>query len=815
MHAPLSWLREFTPIDAEPGAIAAVFDQLGFEVEGIDQPGRDIGGVVAARVAAVRAHPDADRLRLVDVDFGLGETTVVCGAPNLSDGMVVAFAGAGATLPGGVTLEPRAIRGVTSDGMLCSQSELGLGDDADGILELAADTEIGVDVVEALALDDVVFDLAITPNRPDAMGIVGLARELAAHYGLPLVIPEPDPVDGEAGAAGEAGDATGSFDAAVSLVIEATDRCPRYLARTASVVMGPSPAWMARRLTLAGMRPIANVVDVTNYVLLERNQPLHAFDLDRLSGRGIVVRLAGDAEVIETLDGVERTLSGEDLLICDAAGAPQALAGIMGGGDSEVGPRTTTVLLEAAYFEPMGIARTSKRLGLRSESSHRFERGIDPDGVAVAAARACGLLEAVAGGQASPAVVDEYPRPHVRPHITVRTGRVGALLGVEITPDEVRDALSPLGIEITGTTRTTDTTDTTGGDFDAVAPSWRPDLEREIDLVEEVARRTGLDRIPPTLPHVTGSRGGLTARQRDRRLVADIFVGLGCCEAVSVPLIAPTDIARLGLASDGLVHAVNSLRADESVLRPSILPGLLAAVARNTAYGRPDVALFEMGHVFSAPAAGNLLPDERDHVAVVLAGTVARRPLEADRPVDVHDLTDVVDALGEGLGLARLEVAAAEVAGFVSGRSAVVGLDGTEIGRAGELPATLVDGDGPLVALELDLDALLAGQRRDRRFRTPSRFPASHIDLAFVLDESVPAGAVIDTLTGAGGDLVDSVAVFDEFRRGDAAGPGRRSLAFRVHYRASDRTLTDTEVADLRQRAIDAVTSTHHGDLRA
>lgn len=798
MRAPLSWLREFTPVEAEPRAIAEVFDQLGFEVEAISEPGRDIGGVVAARVVAVRPHPDADRLRLVEVAYGLGETTVVCGAPNLTEGMVVAFAGEGSTLPGGITLEARKIRGVTSDGMLCSPAELGLGEDHDGILELDAEAEIGVDVVEVLGLDDVVFDLAITPNRPDAMGIIGLARELAAHYGIPCTIPDPD----ETTASG-VDDRGAGIDAAISVTIEAPDRCPRYLARVVSVVMGESPAWMARRLTLAGMRPISNVVDVTNYVLLERNQPLHAFDLDRLAGRGIVVRLAHDGERIETLDRVERTLTSGDLMICDADRGPQALAGIMGSGDSEVSETTTTILVEAAYFDPMGIARTSKRLGLRSESSHRFERGIDPDAVATAAARAVALLGEVADGHASPEVIDDYPRPHQRPHITVRTARVGALLGVALTPREVTDALTPLGIDVTGD----------GPDFDAVPPSWRPDLEREIDLVEEVARRIGLDSIPRTLPNVTGERRGLTPRQRDRRLVADLLVGLGLFEAVSVPLIAPGDVERLGLGTDGLVHAVNSLRVDESVLRPAILPGLVAAVARNTAYGRPDVALFEMGHVFAAPNTGDLLPDEPDHIAVVLAGLVHRRPIEPDRPVDVYDVTDVVTALGEGLGLAALEVTSADVVGFVSGRSAIVTVDGSEIGRVGELPSDLGDGDGPLVALELDLDALLDGTRRDRDFQSPSRFPASHIDLAFVLDESVTAGAVIDTLTAAGGDLVESVTVFDEFR-GDAAGPGRRSLAFRLHYRAADRTLTDTDVAQLRGRAIKAVTSAHHGDLR-
>jgi phenylalanyl-tRNA synthetase beta chain len=360
-----------------------------------------------------------------------------------------------------------------------------------------------------------------------------------------------------------------------------------------------------------------------------------------------------------------------------------------------------------------------------------------------------------------------------------------------------------LGIEVEGD----------GPEFETVAPSWRPDLEREIDLVEEVARRVGLERIPRTLPNVSGQTGGLTPRQRDRRLVDDLLVGLGCSEAVSVPLLARAQLTRLGLPLDGLVEAVNSLRADEAVLRPAILPGLLAAVDRNAAQGMTDLALFEMGHVFRAPAGRSLLPDERDALAVVFAGTVARRPVEPDRPVDVYDVTDAVRALSDGLSLTSLEIVAADVPGFAPGRAASLVFDGDVVGGAGEIAADALDADGPVVALELDLDALFAGARRDRTFRPLSRFPASNIDLAFVLDERVAAAAVVTTLRGAGGELVEDVRVFDEFRA-DALGPGRRSLAFAIRFRAPDRTLTDDDVGALRQSLIDAVIATHEAELR-
>jgi phenylalanyl-tRNA synthetase beta chain len=798
VRAPLSWIREFTPVDAPVPDVVAALNQLGLEVEGVEEPGKEIVDVVAARVLDVSRHPDADKLTLVDVDFGAGQTRVVCGADNVVPGMVVPYARAGARLPGGFALERRTIRGQVSDGMLCSARELDLGDDHSGILALDGATEPGVDVRDALGLDDVIFDLAITPNRPDAMCIVGVARELAAHFNLPLEIPEPHAaVDGQ-------------VPNDITVVIDAPDRCPRYLGRVARVASGDSPAWMRQRLVKAGMRPISNVVDVTNYVLLERNQPLHAFDLARLGGRGIVVRLAEDGEHITTLDGVDRELTAADLLICDADRTPQAIAGIMGGSTSEVSESTTEILLESAYFERMGIARSSKRLKLRSESSARFERGIDPDAVARNAERAMELLVDVAGARVSPDAEDVYPAPVAVDPIRVRTSRVNAVLGTELDAEEVWDALAPLGIELDD-----------GGDADtlvAVPPTFRPDLEREIDLVEEVARRVGFARIGRTLPDTHGQVGALTRRQRERRLVADTLVGLGLSEAITLPLVSPADLDRAGAPLDQVVRASNPLRADESVLRTRILAGLLRAVAFNRSHGLGDVALFEMGHVFAAPDADGAgpLPDEPEHVALALAGSVQRRPVEHDRVVDVYDAVDAVRVVADALDVVGLDVHAGDVDGFRPGRAARVVVGSSELGVVGEVADAVLDALGlerPVVAAELSLDALLAAPRRERSFVAPSRFPASTIDLAFVLDDSVPAADLQQTLRYAVGDVLEDVRAFDEFRS-DALGSGRRSLAFALRLRAPDRTLTDTEVAALRQRAIDAVAEAHGAELR-
>jgi len=793
VRAPLSWIRDFTPVEAPLPDVVSALNQLGLEVEGVEQPGEEIARVISARVLHVETHPDADKLVLVDVDTGSGQTRVVCGAPNVVPDMVVPYAPPGATLPDGIALEKRKIRGVISDGMLLSQRELGLGDDHEGILGLDPTTELGRAVTEVLGLDDVVFDLAITPNRPDAMSVVGVARELAAHFGLPLSVPEPT--------VATSGAPTSEL---ASLVIEAPDRCPRYVARVSTVTTGPSPEWMARRLVLAGMRPISNVVDVTNYVLLERGQPLHAFDRSRLAGPGIVVRRAEAGERMTTLDGVERALSDADLLICDADRVPQAIAGIMGGRTGEVSDSTSDVLLESAYFEPTGIGKTSRRLGLRSESSSRFERGTDPEGVLTGADRACELFAQVAAATVAPAPLDEYPRPHQRPQLTVRTARVNAILGTDLEPARVREVLQPLAVE----------TDGEGDTFTAVPPSFRPDLTREIDLVEEVARRIGFDAIGRTVARAPAA-GGLTARQRERRLIADALIGAGCNEAMTISLVAPDDQAKFGFR--GMVEVSNPLRAEESVLRMALVPSLLNAVAFNASHGQADTALFEMGTVFLAPGEAAPLPVEREHVGCAMAGFVRRRPVEGDRPFDVYDAVDRVRAIAEELALADFQLAAGTVAGYAPGRTAQIVVDGNAIGQLGEVDPVIVSAlrlAGPVVAFEVDADALYNGTRRERRFREVSTFPPSSVDLAFVMADTVPAAAIEATLIAAVGDVLEEVRLFDVFRTDALDAEGRKSLAFTLRFRAPDRTLTDSDVQGLRQRAIDAVTAAHGAELR-
>ncbi len=791
MRVPLSWIHEFTPIAAPPAEIADALNQLGLEVEDIDETGRDLRGVIVARILDVVPHPDADRIRLADVELGDGQRRVVCGAANIEAGMVVPFARVGAVLPGDFRVERRRIRGVVSEGMLCSPRELGLGDDHAGILSLPAESPLGTDVREVLGLDDVVFDLSITPNRPDAMGVVGVARELAAHFGLPLHVDEHEPAP-----------VVEELDGA-RVIVDAPDRCPRFVGMVAGVELGDSPPWMQRRLALAGMRPISNVVDITNYVMLERCRPLHAFDLGRLAGRGIVVRLARDGERMTTLDGVERTLTAGDLLICDAERTPQAIAGIMGGAAAEVSASTTEILLESAYFTPEGIARTAKRLGLRSEASARFERGVDPNNAGTGAARAMELFRAHAAARPPAGAIDVAAAPIEPARVRVRTARVNQLLGTELSDADITAYLTPLGIAVDGGT--------------ATVPTFRADVTREIDLVEEVARRIGLDRITRTVPSNPEKIGGLDSRQRARRATTDTLVGAGYDEVYTLPLVAPADLARAGTSPEGIVEVENPLRAEESVLRPSLLPGLLRALAFNAAHGEPDVALFETGTVFAAPADRERLPRERFHIAFVRAHHVRRVPHEPDRPVEVYDATATLDALVAELRLADVRVVAASLPGFHPARAAHVQVDGTPAGVVGEVAAATagaLDVPSPVVACELDLDALLAGEPAARTSHAISRFPASTIDLAFVVGDDVPAAAVTATLRATGGEVLERVELFDVFRS-DALGTGKVSLAFALRFRAPDRTLTDDDVRSLRQRCIDEVSRAHHAQLRA
>ncbi len=783
MRVPLSWLLDFAPLPTDAGAIAGALSGLGLVVEGVETFGIGLGDVVVARVLATRPHPNADKVQVVDVDAGDGaDLQIVCGAFNFAAGDLVPLAPVGARLPGGMQIGRRNVRGEWSNGMLCSGSELALSSDGEGIMILDPSIAAGTPLTEALGIvADVVFDVDVTPNRPDALSVAGVARDLAAHFRVPFAIPEPPAVTG------------GDHGELVTVVVESPDLCPEFTATVLSgVTIGPSPQWMAQRLTLAGMRPINNIVDVSNYVMLELGQPNHPYDLERLPGRGLLVRRARDGETLVTLDETERTLGPDDCLICDADGAPVGIAGVMGGASSEISPTTTTVALEAAWFDPVAVARSSKRLGLRTEASVRFERGVDPEGVGRAVARFCELAAEVAGASVAGAIVDvraDLPRPA---RVVLRTTRVNAILGTELSAGDVSSYLQPIGFRCTPTG---------DGDFRVDIPSWRPDCEREIDVIEEVARHHGYTEIVRTMPPIV-QVGGLTPYQRDRRCVREVLVGAGLSEAWATSFLAPDDLARAGLPPEA-VEVENPLAAEESILRPSLLPGLLRAVASNAGHRHPDVALFEIGHVFLPPSDGVQLPEEPEHLAVALGER------------DARDAVRIWNVLTEGLRLADVSLEAASRAGLHPTRSATVLAGGRPVGAVGEVdPGVLAAHgiDGRVGWFEVDLRALLTSARRAAVYRPVSRFPSADIDLAFVVDEAVPAAVVERTLVQAAGELLERIELFDVFRSLQL--DGTRSLAWRLRFSALDHTLTEEELTALRLRCIDAVTAGHPARLR-
>lgn len=797
MKVLLSWLREFAPgIDGDPADLADVLSALGLAVESMTVTGQAPDKVVVGRVLGLRPHPDADRIQLVDVDDGRGDAVqVCCGAFNMAVGDLVPLARVGAVLGGGVEIRQRAIRGQDSFGMCCSGAELGLSDDADGILildDLLPDDgpvpEPGAPLGEALGLrPDVLWDLEVGANRPDAMSVMGVARDLAAAVGADFAAPEWTPPPSDEPAA-----------EAISVEIVDPTLCGRFHARLLRGVTGAgSPAWMRRRLTALGMRPVNGIVDVSNYVMLELGQPSHAFDLAKLPGGRLRVRRAADGERIVTLDGAERRLAEGDGVIADGNDEPIGIAGIMGGRSTEIGPDTADVLMEMAWWDPPSVSRTAKRLNLSSEAATRFRRGADwGDNVERAADRFC-QLAAELGMTAAAGAVDEWGDLPDRSPLRVRTARINGLLGTDLDAEAIGGHLRSIGFEALPAGDGDG-----GGDLDVTVPTWRWDTSTETDVAEEVARLHGYDNIERTVPR-SSDAGSLSEYQQDRRLVRQVLVGVGCDETQPMPFLAPGDLAAAGLPSEGIV-LTNPLDAGESVLRPSLLPGQLRAVSYNQRHFNPAVRFFEIGHVYLPPPEGRLLPDEPEHLAVTLAGEEG--PAAAA----------VLSVLAEALALPGLVLRAEARPGLHPTRSAAVAVAGRPVGEVGEADPAVLERfgiTGPVGWLQLDLTAVLGGPHGNRTYKPVSKYPPSDVDLAFAVPDEVAAAAVERSLRSGGGALLAEVELFDAYR-GPGLPPGARGLAYRLRFQAPDRTLTDAEVARLRQSCIDRVTQKTAAALR-
>jgi phenylalanyl-tRNA synthetase beta chain len=759
LKIPVGWLREYVRVDATADEIAHALSISTGEVNevvhrGVPQENGNLDRFRVGLVLEAGKHPNADRLQLCRVDVGGKEPLqIVCGAWNFGAGATVAVALTGATLPNGLTLERRELRGEVSEGMILAEDELDLGTDHSGIIVLDGGLAPGTPLADVLPLVEQVLDVEPTGNRPDLLSVYGIAREVAALLGGELA-PVPGVEPARAG------------DEPVEIRIDDYDGCPRYVGRLfRDVAIGASPAWLKARLRSAGVRSISNVVDVTNYVMLALGSPLHVFDFDTLHGGTVIVRRARKGEELRTLDGTLRSLLPSDLLIADADRAI-ALAGIMGGQETEVADGTTSVLLEAASFEPVGILRSSERLGLRSEASNRWEKGVDPHVAGAAATLATQLIVELAGARWT-GHADVHGNLPGRARVLLRPERTGAVLGLAVPAEEQRTILEKLGF------------DAEGDGF--LVPTWRArDVAREIDLIEEVARFK-MSEIPFTLPRRDVTFGRLTRWQRLRRLAEDVLAGCGFAEAYT-----PTFVA------DGELRLPEPLSAEAAALRTVLYASLVEAARHNLAVGNSEIALFEIARVYRS-AAGGGLPDERWHVAGIVEGGFA-------------DAKWAVEQLYGALKLVPAFERATEP--FLHpGKSARTGE-----GWVGELHPSLLE--GAWGAFELDLDELVAAAPAAVEFEEVSPFPEVRQDLAFVVDEDLPAAAVAAALREAAGPELRSVAVFDEYR-GEQVAPGKRSLAFRVAFGSPGRTLTDEEAAVLRGRIVDALAERFGAVLRA
>ncbi len=815
MKASYRWLAELSGVDAPPADVAEGLTRAGIEVEEITRHGVGLDHVVVAEVRAAERVEGKDKLSLVTVFDGRGERKVICGAPNVpGPGGRVALALPGAVLPGGFEIRERAVGGITSAGMLCSERELAIGSAESGILVLGGEDggKPGQPLVDALKLDDSVFEISLTPNRPDCLGHVGLAREVALAFGRQLSMPSPGVptrvlsradedegpdalplLDGRSppGDTLTLVDPTAGVPSMIPIRIEAPDRCPRYAGCVLhGVKVGPSPFWLRYRLHVLGLRSIDSVVDATNLVLYELGHPIHAFDLARLKGPEIVVRCAREGERMHTLDGEERTLTADDLLICDAAD-PVAIAGVMGGADSEIRATTTSVLIEVAYFDPRSIRRTSRRLGLHTDSSHRFERGVDPNGVPWAMRRAASLMSSLAGAAAAPIARDVYPTRIEPRRIALAPAHGGRLLGVDVPAEEARAALEGIGCSVSPG-------ETAG--WRVSAPTWRPDLGRPEDLIEEVARVRGYDAIPTALPRVLPSGRGVAPRPRAARRIREAAADLGLLEAVNFAFVSRADLERARVSTDALALA-NPLSEERAVMRTSLVPGLLEDVARARRHQARAVTLFEIARVYR-PKAGEALPVEPLTLALVLAGPRADHIGEAGEH-DFYDGKGVLESiLSAALG-ARMETVLddaldADARYLHPRRRARVRVAGRDVGVLGELHPDVVDAfemDTRVVLAEVDVDALLAavaGQGLPQAQPLP-RFPAVTRDLALVVPDAVQASDAASVLHEAGGALVEAVELFDLYR-GKGIADGHKSLAYRIVYRDPEATLTDKRV---------------------
>ena len=805
MKFTVDWLKQFVEVNVTPEELAHRLTMAGLEVDAVEHLFSGLAGVKVAEILAVKPHPDADRLVVCQVAVGAEKIEVVCGAPNARAGLFSAVALPGVVLPSGMVIKKSKIRGQVSQGMLCSEKDLGISEGHAGIMELDWLHESGGDLVDVLQLRDTVIEVDLTPNRPDCTSVIGIGREVAAFCGTTL----RPPVTGH-----DVLPLTGA-NSEFSVKVEHGD-CPRYAARLLKdVTVGPSPWWLKKRLLSVGLRPINNVVDVTNYVMLEYGQPLHAFDFSKLAGGAIVVRQAREGETLATLDGAVRTLEPDMLMICDAE-KPVAVAGVMGGANSEVDAGTREVLLESACFNPVSVRRTARRLNLATDASYRFERGVDPQLPPIAMERAVRLICEVAGARVADDGFDVAIGEQHREPIKLRVKKAADLLGCELAAADITAMLNAIEIEVAPL----------GDDTLLVTPpSFRVDLEREVDLIEEIARLKGYNEFPQTMPLVPMSAAWQDPARQLRKDIAAAMTALGFYEAINYSFVNPAHYDMLGLAAEDpcrrSVHLLNPLAEDQSELRTMLLPGLLENVRRNVSYQVTDIRLFEIGKCF-IPGAAMDQPEEKTYLTAVLSGR--RRPgapllhMGEDK-CDIYDVKGVMETLLDRLGIADAAFIPASAHGEVYCEPDSFGqlsVHGRILGSLARITRKVLAQFGikqDVFFLNMDLGGLLDAAKAGKQFVPLPKFPAVKWDIAVVVPERVGAGEIVQAIMTLGSPLIEQAELFDVFR-GDAISQGMKSVAITVTYRSSEQTLDDETVGRQHLKIIEMIVHRFDGQLR-
>ncbi len=794
MLVSLKWLRDYVDVDLSPQELADRLTMAGLEVDSIEMREPAFSGVRVAKIVRMEPHPNADKLSLCEVSVGDASYPVVCGASNIRIGDTVPLAMVGAVLPGGRVIGSSKIRGQISEGMLCSEEELQIGKDKSGIMLLPPDLPGGGELSESLELHDAVLDIGVTPNRSDCLSIIGVAREVAAITGRKLRYPLTEITEGDEDAA-----------AVASVFIEDADLCPRYTARIIrDVHIGPSPVWLKNRIEAIGLRSINNIVDITNFVMMETGQPLHAFDYDLLAGGRIVVRRSRSGEVFVSLDGKERVLPEDALLICDEE-KPVAIGGVMGGINSEVRDDTRTILLESAYFNPSSIRRTSRVMGMGTDAAFRFERGIDPEGSILALNRAAGLIAELAQGVVCRGIIDQRPGDiPVARDIALRPEKVQEIIGTAVAKDEIISILQGLEMKV----------NVSGDDvFFVTPPSCRVDIAREIDLIEEIARLFGYDRIPATLPLVSVISGGAGEPKRAaEEAIRRIMNGAGYTEVINYSFVNPASVDEMLLDTHDerrrLVKIKNPLSEEQSVMRTTMIHSLLKNVIKNNDLGQYDLKIFEIGRTYYG-IDGEKQPRECNRAAFLITG---RRYTQSwhfpEMKADFYDLKGCVENILDVLLAVDISCRASSGEPFLNpGKTSGIFSGDKRIGFLGEIHPDILSHMGlssPVAACELDLDTLAACVISGKAFADIPKFPSSSRDVAFLVRREVDADGLVAAARKKDEELLEKVEIFDVYE-GKNVAEGMKSLGLRFLYRSAEKTLTDDEVHNVHGRVVERI----------